>query len=135
MARTEFATPAISLSLGLVSKRCPGHTTAASARSASSRPLDTGNIPLNHQREWAMGRGLFALSLARLFSQTANSPNAKLPGKRRRNYGTDAARSEQAGQCSESSGWKERQIAHRRIEAGRQILAKGFALEIPTTSE
>src|SRR5216683_524178 len=50
----------------VVCKRCHGHATAASARSASTRPLDTGNIALNHQREWAMGRGLFAMSLARL---------------------------------------------------------------------
>ena len=35
-------------------------------KNMSTRPLDTGNIALNHQREWAMGRGLFALSLARL---------------------------------------------------------------------
>src|SRR6266481_8581472 len=82
MARTEFAMPAISLFLGLVSKRCPGHTTAASARSGSSRPLDTGNIPLNHQREWAMGRRLFAFSLTRLrFHKTANSPQRKIAGE------------------------------------------------------
>src|SRR6266852_7582412 len=85
---TGCARSASSLSLRLVWKRCHGHATAASARSASTRPLDTGNIALNHQREWAMGRGLFAMSLARLrFHKQRAAPNAKLPGNRLRNKG------------------------------------------------
>src|SRR6266566_6067797 len=42
--------------------------------------------------------------------------------KRLRKYGTDTARSEQAGQCSDQVDEKNDQIAHRRIVAGRGIL-------------
>jgi hypothetical protein len=38
------------------------------------------------------------------------------------NYGTDPARSEQAGQNSDEVDEKNDQIAHRRIVAGREIL-------------
>jgi hypothetical protein len=41
-----------------------------------------------------------------------------------RNYGTDAARTEQAGQGSNEMDKKNDQIAHRRIVAGREILRK-----------
>src|SRR6266849_11159673 len=63
---SECAGYASSLSLRLVWKRCPGRGSAANAKNASTPLLATGNIALNHQRESAMGRGLFALSLARL---------------------------------------------------------------------
>lgn len=45
-----------------------------------------------------------------------------LEEKRLRNYGTDAARSEQAGQGSDEVGEKNDQIAHRRFVAGRGTL-------------
>ncbi len=62
---SECARNASSLSLRLVSKRCPGRGSAANAKNASTPRLDTGNIGLNHQRESAIAPGLFALSLAR----------------------------------------------------------------------
>ncbi len=37
--------------------------------------------------------------------------------KRLRKYGTDAARSEQAGQCSDQVDEKNDQIAHRRMRS------------------
>jgi hypothetical protein len=45
-----------------------------------------------------------------------------LEDKGLRNYGTDAARTEQAGQGSKEMDKKNNQIAHRRIVAGREIL-------------
>ena len=45
-----------------------------------------------------------------------------LEQKRLRNYGTGAARSEQAGQGSDEVDEKNDQIAHHRIVAGRGIL-------------
>ena len=42
--------------------------------------------------------------------------------KRLRNYGADAARSEQPGQGGDEVDEKNDQIAHRRIVAGREIL-------------
>jgi hypothetical protein len=45
-----------------------------------------------------------------------------LEDKGLRNYGTDAARTEQAGQGSNEMDKKNDQIAHRRIVAGREIL-------------
>ena len=47
-----------------------------------------------------------------------------LEDKRLRNYGTDAARTEQAGQRSNKMDKKNDQVAHRRIVAGREILRK-----------
>ena len=41
-----------------------------------------------------------------------------------RNDGTDAARTEQAGQGNKEMDKKNNQIAHRRIVAGREILRK-----------
>jgi hypothetical protein len=45
-------------------------------------------------------------------------------GKGLRNDGTDAARTEQAGQGNKEMDKKNNQIAHRRIVAGREILRK-----------
>jgi hypothetical protein len=45
-----------------------------------------------------------------------------LEEKRLCNYGTDAARSEQAGQDSDDVDEENDQIAHRRMVAGREIL-------------
>jgi len=47
-----------------------------------------------------------------------------LEDKGLRNYGTDADRTEQAGQGSKEMNKKNNQIAHRRIVAGREILRK-----------
>jgi hypothetical protein len=47
-----------------------------------------------------------------------------LEDKGLRNYGTDAARTEQAGQGSKEMDKEKDQIAHRRIVAGREILRK-----------
>jgi hypothetical protein len=47
-----------------------------------------------------------------------------LEDKGLRNYGTDAARTEQACQGSKEMDKKKNQIAHRRIVAGREILRK-----------
>jgi hypothetical protein len=47
-----------------------------------------------------------------------------LEDKGLRNYRTDAARTEQAGQGSKEMDKKNDQIAHRRIVAGREILRK-----------
>src|ERR1700751_3104138 len=57
-----------------------------------------------------------------------------LEDKGLRNYGTDAARTEQAGQGSNEMDKKNDQIAHRRIVAGREILRKyGRNNNSPTT--
>ena len=45
-----------------------------------------------------------------------------LEEKRLRNYGTDAARSEQPGQSGDEVDEKNDQITHRRIVAGRRTL-------------
>jgi len=47
-----------------------------------------------------------------------------LEDKGLRNDGTDAARTEQAGQGNKEMDKKNNQIAHRRIVAGREILRK-----------
>ena len=47
-----------------------------------------------------------------------------LEDKGLRNYGTDAARIEQAGQGSKEMDKENNQIAHRRIVAGRGILRR-----------
>jgi hypothetical protein len=47
-----------------------------------------------------------------------------LEDKGLRNYGTDAARTEQAGQGNKEMDKQNDQIAHRRIVAGREIWAK-----------
>src|SRR6266566_4841050 len=59
-----------------------------------------------------------------------------LDDKRLRNYGTDAARTEQASQGSNEVDKKNDQIAHRRIVAGREILRKyGRNNNSPATGE
>jgi len=50
-----------------------------------------------------------------------------LEDKGLRNYGTDAARTEQAGQGSKEMDKKSNQSAHRRIVAGREILKEIWA--------
>jgi hypothetical protein len=70
-------------------------------------------------------RGLgFCTGCAQMRSAAGSDQELVPEDKGLRNYGTDAARTEQAGQGSEEMDKKNDQIAHRRIVAGREILRK-----------
>ncbi len=78
-AHSECARSASSLSLRLVWKRCPGRGSAANAKSASTPPLDTGNI--GFEPPTGIGNSTWIVRVGfgqRPFPQTVNSPQRKI---------------------------------------------------------
>ena len=82
------------------------------------------------ERSSRVGRTKSASKPARMrsdvhkFGDRCHDQELVLEDKGLRNDGTDAARTEQAGQGNKEMDKKNNQIAHRRIVAGREILRK-----------
>ena len=79
---------------------------------------DAPRVPLSRR-----GCGPTCINSA-IVAVSSHDQELVLEDKGLRNYGTDAARTEQAGQGSKEMDKKNNQIAHRRIVAGREILRK-----------